>query len=342
MTMRVEQFRGADDEWDRFVRTQTGWTHFHLAGWRKVISRVHGHRTPYLVARDEGGAIRGALPLVRVSSPVFGRYLVSMPYVNYGGPLGEPAAIAALAAYAAAMAREDGALLELRSRWALPVDLPASHRKITCVLDLPSSKPEAFFKSLDANVRRRVRRAEKAGITVAFGVEQVDAFYAVYSRHMRDLGTPTQPRRLFAEIARAFPDDFEIAVAYLQGKPIAALAGPRWGEELEVTWASALVAYKELAANMLVYWALIERSMQLGLTRFNFGRCTPESGTHRFKRQWGSVDEPLWWYTAAGGGAHVTTPTPTDSRFAWGPRLWKRLPEPIATAVGPHVVRFIP
>lgn len=339
--MRVEQFRGADDEWDRFARAQTGWTHFHLAGWRKIIARVHGHRTPYLVARDERGAIRGCLPLVRVSSPVFGRYLVSMPYVNYGGPLGEPAAIGALAAYAGAMACEDGALLELRSRWALPLDLPASHRKITCVLDLPASQPDALFKTLDSNVRRRVRRAQKAGITVGFGVEQVDAFYTVYSRHMRDLGTPTQPRRLFTEIARDFPDDFEIAVAYLQGKPIAALAGPRWGNELEVTWASALVAYKELAANMLVYWALIERSMQLGLTRFNFGRCTPDGGTHRFKRQWGSVDEPLWWYTA-NGGARTTTPTPTDSRFAWGPRLWKRLPESIATAVGPHVVRFIP
>jgi FemAB-related protein (PEP-CTERM system-associated) len=339
--MRVELFRGTDDEWDRFVRAQAGWTHFHLIGWRDVVARVHGHHTPYLVARDERGAMRGILPLVRVSSPVFGRYLVSMPYVNYGGPLGEPTAVAALSAYASAMARDDGALLELRSRWALPIDLPVSHRKITCVLDLPPAEPETLFRSLDANVRRRVRRAQKAGITVAFGAEQIDAFYAVYSLHMRDLGTPTQPRRLFAEIARAFPDDFEIACAYLQGKPIAVLAGPRWDSELEVTWASALVAYKELAANMLVYWALIERCVGLGLSRFNFGRCSPGSGTHRFKRQWGSVDEPLWWYTA-GSGARLTTPTPTDARFAWGPRLWKRLPERVATAVGPHVVRFIP
>ena len=341
MTMRVELFRGTDDDWDRFVRAQTGWTHFHLAGWRKVIGRVHGHRTPYLVARDERGAMCGVLPLVRVSSPMFGRYLVSMPYVNYGGPLGHSSAVAAMTGYAAAMAREDGALLELRSRWALPIELPASHRKITCVLDLPAGEPETLFRSLDSNVRRRVRRAQKAGITVAFGVDQIDAFYAVYSRHMRDLGTPTQPRRLFAELARAFPDDFEIACAYLQGKPIAALAGPRWNGELEVTWASALVAYKELAANMLVYWALIERCMMQGLSRFNFGRCSPDSGTHRFKRQWGSIDEPLWWYTS-GSGAHATTPTPTDARFAWGPRIWKRLPESIATAVGPHVVRFIP
>lgn len=342
MTLSTERFAGSETEWNQFVRAQRGWTHFHLAGWGALIAKVHGHDTPSLVARGEGGVLRGVLPLVRVASPMFGRYLVSMPYVNYGGPLGDPVAVQALAEHAAMMARADGnALLELRSRYSLPLTLRASHRKITCVLDLPSADPAAVFRTLDANVRRRVRRAQKAGITVSFGLDQVDGFYAVYARHMRDLGTPAQPRALFAQIARTFPNDAEFAVAYLAGKPIAALAGVRWNDEFEVTWASALLEHKELAGNMLVYWDLIARLAASGIRRFNFGRCSPGSGTHRFKNQWGALDEPLWWY-GAGGTSTTTTPSPQDPRFAWGPRLWKRLPERLATTVGPHVVRYIP
>jgi hypothetical protein len=92
---------------------------------------------------------------------------------------------------------------------------------------------------------------------------------------------------------------------------------------------------------MLLYWSFMERAISEGLTLFNFGRCTPESGTHRFKRQWGSRDELLWWYGVSEQDG-AATPSPHDASYAWGPRLWKRLPTPVATALGPHIVRYIP
>ncbi|HVX39469.1 MAG TPA: FemAB family XrtA/PEP-CTERM system-associated protein [Gemmatimonadaceae bacterium] len=342
MTVTIERYHGAPAEWNGFVRRQPDWTHFHLAEWRDVIAEAHGHDSPYLCARDREGELRGVLPLVRVASPVFGRYLVSMPYVNYGGPLGDPLAVRELVRVAGDMAREEpGTLLELRSRSALDVALTPSHRKITCVLNVPPGDPEPLWRAFDANVRRRVRRAQKAGIAAAFGPEQLDAFYQVYAHHMRDLGTPAQPRALFESIRAHFPHDVTFGAAYLGARPVATIAGFRWGDEFEVTWASALVAYKELAANMLVYWAFIERMIAEGVTRFNFGRCTPGGGTHRFKSQWGAVDEALWWYEG-NGGDRATTPAPTDPAFAWGPRVWKRLPTALATAVGPSIVRYIP
>ena len=121
----VALFSGPASEWDDFVRRQPHWTSFHLHAWRDVVAKVFGHRTPYLAARDVSGELLGVLPLVRVTSPVFGRYLVSMPFVNYGGPLGTPEAVRALADEAVRLAdREKVKLLELRSRVELPLDLP--------------------------------------------------------------------------------------------------------------------------------------------------------------------------------------------------------------------------
>jgi hypothetical protein len=116
------------------------------------------------VARDEQGQIEGTLPLVRVRSVLFGHYLVSLPFLNYGGPLGTTEAVRALAAVAAERAGRDGVkLLELRSRQELALDLPVSHRKITVVLDLPSAGSQALFKSFDSKLRSQVRRPQKEG-----------------------------------------------------------------------------------------------------------------------------------------------------------------------------------
>ena len=337
----VLPFEGAPLEWDAFVRQQPGFTHFHLYGWHEIIRTVLGHEAIYLASRD-GGSLSGVLPLIRVRSALFGHFLVSMPFVNYGGPLGTPDSVRALVAEAVRLGVEGSAkLVELRSAIELPVSLPVSHRKVTVVLELPTD-PAALMKAFPAKLRSQVRRPEKEGVTYAFGPDQVTPFFEVFARHMRDLGTPTQGRRLFEAIALGFPRDAWFGCAYLADQPIAAGAGFRWGTEFEMTWASALSEFNRTSANMGLYRAFMERAIAEGCTRFNFGRCTPGSGTHRYKLQWGGRDEPLWWYQHSRGGGRVNTPSPDHGAFSWGPRVWKHLPLPVATALGPRIVRFIP
>jgi serine/alanine adding enzyme len=339
--MRVEQFTGGAAEWNAFARAQVGYTHFHRHEWRDVMADVFGHECIYLAARDGHGTLQGVLPLVRVKSVVFGHYIVSMPFLNYGGPLGTAAGITAVVDEAVALGRRDKVkLLEMRSRVALAVDLPVSHRKITVLLDLAPTS-EAAFKRFDAKLRSQVRRPQKEGVTVTFGRDQVEPFFHVFARHMRDLGTPTQSKRLFAAIAETFPDDAWFACAYLRGQPVAAGCGFLFGDEFELTWASSLREYNRESPNMLLYWALMERAIAGGVKTFNFGRCTPGSGTYKFKMQWGGREEPLWWYDLS-RDEHAKTPSPDDGAFSWGPRVWRRLPLPVATALGPGIVRYIP
>jgi serine/alanine adding enzyme len=344
MTLRIEPFSGSGTEWDTCVHSASGGTLFHRWGWKSVIEQVFGHECLYLAARDSGGRVEGVLPLVHVKSLLFGDYLVSMPFVNFGGPLGSDAAVHALVQRAIDIARERRVgLVELRSREALPLDVPVSNRKITCLLDLTPGNPKPVWEGLTSNVRRKVRRAQKEGFSVRFGCEpdQLDAFYQVFSRHMRDLGTPTLPRRFFATLLDRFPDDIWIGCAYHGDLPVAAGFGFQWAGELELTWVSALQEYHRNYANMLLYWGFIERAANEGLRIFNFGRCTPGGGTHHFKQQWGSRDVPLMWYQPV-AGRRIATPSPHEGAFALGPFVWKRLPLAVANALGPSIVRMIP
>lgn len=337
----VRPFDGSAAEWDAFGASCPGWTGFHQWAWKAVMERSLGHECLYWGGFDGEGRLAGILPLVRVRSPIFGHYLVSMPFVNYGGPLGTQDAVAALTEAAVDRARSDRVkLLELRSRVALPISLPVSHRKITVCLDLPDSE-DALMKRFPAKLRSQVRRPAKEGVQVRFGAEQVEPFYRVFRQHMHALGTPVMPRGLFAALPDAFGDDVWFGVAYLGDLPIACGAGFRWGDEFEMTWASSLGAYNRISANMGLYWAFMQRAIASGLRTFNFGRCTPGSGTHRYKTQWTAADEPLHWYQWSASGV-VSTPSPDAGPLAWAPRVWMRMPRIVVDTAGPWLSRLIP
>lgn len=340
--LHVTPFAESAVEWDAFGASQAGWTAFHRLAWRDVISSVFGHEFTPLAARDDAGALRGILPLCRVRSRLFGHFLVSMPFVSYGGPLGDDAAVRALASAADALARESGAsLLEFRSARPLPLDWAVSHRKIAVVLPVIPGDPAATFKAFPSKLRSQVRRPDKSAVEFRDGHGQIPHFHAVFARHMRDLGTPSLPLAWFEALGRAFGDDLWVNVAWLEGIPIAGGVGFRWRDEFEMTWASSLRSHATHAPNMGVYWRLIERASREGLRRFNFGRCTPGGATHRFKSQWGAVDEDLHWYRGPSSRADAT-PRPDSPKWSLATRAWQRLPLGIANALGPRIVRFLP
>jgi serine/alanine adding enzyme len=340
MALQVERFTGPADEWNAFASRQPGYTHFHRHEWRDIMRGVLRHETIYLAARDREGHLHAVMPLVRVKSRLFGHFLVSMPFLNYGGPLGTRSGIRAVVDAAVQLSGPGVKLLELRSAIPLPLSLPVSHRKITVILDV-AGDADATFKAFDSKLRSQIRKPMKEGVDVLFGPDQVHGFYNVFARHMRDLGTPAQSPNLFSTIARVFSAESLFACAYWNGEPVAAGCGFFFGDEFELTWAASLKSANRIAPNMLLYWSLMRRCIDAGCQRFNFGRCTPGSGTHRFKMQWGGREQPLWWY-AHSRSHEATTPSPDQGAYRWGPRVWRHLPVFLANFVGPRIVRLLP
>src|SRR5262245_36294122 len=57
-------------------------------GWLSVLEQGLGH-TPYALEAARGERTVGFLPLAYVRSLLFGRFLVSLPYLNYGGAVAD-------------------------------------------------------------------------------------------------------------------------------------------------------------------------------------------------------------------------------------------------------------
>jgi serine/alanine adding enzyme len=333
---------GATGSWDEFVTRAEGSSFVHLAGWRDILRDVLGAECLYWVATDRGGEWQGILPLARVKSRLFGHYLVSLPFLNYGGPLGSPAAQQRLVQEAVAEARRSSVdLLELRTRYGGSLGLPTCSRKITVLLDLPPSSEQLWQDVFSAKLRTKIRRVEKERMETRFGPDQRGAFYDVFARNMRDLGTPVLPAKFFERIATVFGDRVLFGAVYWERQPVAAGCGFVWRDEFEMTWSSGLRRHGHRRPNLLLYSRFMDHLIARGVRVFNFGRSTPGSGPHEFKRQWGGRDVPLPWCQYDSGG-RAALPSPHDSAFSWGPRVWRWLPLPVANLLGPRLIRFLP
>src|SRR5204862_6145940 len=111
--------------------------------------------------------------------------------------------------------------VELRHFRQQFADLPCKRHKVAMML--PLSAAPALWEGLDRKARNQVRKAQKSGLTYREGGQELlDAFYVVFARNMRDLGTPAQSPRFFAEVLRAFPDRTRLHVVSRETTPVAA------------------------------------------------------------------------------------------------------------------------
>lgn len=330
--------------WDAYVRSNAAASAYHYCGWVDLIGRAFGHETRRLACvRD--GAITGVLPLVVMCSRLFGRFVVSLPFLNAGGVVADDDNSAGvLLDGAVAVARERrAAYLELRHTGRHFPELAERRHRVAMTLQLLPSA-DAQWLALDRKVRNQVRKAEKHNLIASLGgLEIVHHFYDVFARNMRDLGTPVFGRALFEEVLRTFPDNSRVVCVYRGEQPVAAAIVHWRGAWMEVPWASALREFNGMAANMLLYWRMLQLAIEQRCDRFEFGRCAPGEGTFHFKKQWGAEPSPLVWeYWMSGGRPAQFDLHSGESSYGRAAAVWRKLPLGVSNLIGPRIVRGIP
>jgi FemAB-related protein (PEP-CTERM system-associated) len=312
--------------------------------WLTVFQSTFGHRPYLLEVRDNATNSLGHLPLCLIESRLFGRFLVSLPYLNTAGvctPL--PVVAAQLIDRAVELANDLNVQhLELRHEH----EFPSPHfndsmkEKVHMRLDLPAES-NILWKQLKPKVRNQIRKGDSHDLTIKWGRhENLRDFYRVFSHNMRDLGTPVYSRALFQNILDQFPSA-ELAVTYLGKKPIAAAYLHHDSTTTSVPSASCIRRYNPTNANMWMYWQLLSRSIERSAVVFDFGRSTLGGGTYRFKKQWGAQPSAaVWQYYRRDGDLNAARPT--NPKYQHMIRIWQRLPLWAANLLGPQIVRGIP
>ena len=312
--------------------------------WLPVLHGAFGHDV-YALEAMAGGRTCGYLPLAYVSSLLFGRFLVSLPYLNSNGVIAEAADVQSQLISRAVGLAEELNVRYLELRHEKPIEHPDLTVTATSKVHMRLALPRTFhklWKGFDPKVRNQVRKGEKSNFQITWGGEEIlDGFYRVLCENMRDLGSPVYGESLFREILRTFPNRAEVCVVTDGPRPVAAamlLHG--WGTT-EVPTASSLREYNPACVNMWMYAKLLERAIERGQAEFDFGRSTLDGSTYRFKKQWGAEPHPAAWQYHVREGT-VGDMRPENPRYQRMIRLWQNLPVSLTRYIGPAIVRGIP
>lgn len=330
------------EEWDGYVSGHPEAAPYHRWAWLTAVERAYGFApAPLLALRGE--CVAGVLPLVRLKQPGRPAWLISLPYCDFCGPLADDERAAQmLLEQAVETARGTGAAgVEIRR----PAPGDSRTPKVIMRLELPQGSGR-LLASFPAKLRSQVNKPRRDGLTAVRGGEELlDAFYHVFARNMRDLGSPTHSLGWFREVVRGYGDRAQVTVVSTrEGLPGAAGLMLVEGGWAFVPWASSLREHNRQNPNMLLYWTMLAGAADAGLTGFDFGRSTPGQGTYNFKKQWGAREQGLAWtrrHAARGADRPGPAAAGGKSLRPLAEACWRRLPLGVANWAGPKLRRYI-
>jgi FemAB-related protein (PEP-CTERM system-associated) len=338
----VRPFANEDSaRWEDFVFRCPEATFFHRIGWKHVIEECFGHRTHYLLA-ERGSQLVAVLPLAEVKSFLFGHAIVSLPFCAYGGvAAADPEAVSALHV----AARELGEKLrvehlELRNRTTREANWPRQ--------DLYQSFRKQILPGVETNLAT-IPRKQRAMVRKGIGrrlVSRIDpdasSFFPLYADNVHRHGTPPLPKRYFDALCNTFDGDCEVlTVTEPGGRAVSSVLSFYFRDEVLPYYAGDLAAARDLAANDFKYWELLRRASERGLRVFDFGRSKRGTGAFAFKEHWGADPTPLsyeyWLYRRSS----IPENNPLNPKYRALMAMWRRLPLPLANAIGPHLVKSL-
>lgn len=336
----------APADWDEYVQRHPDAHAFHTAAGVRIGAEAFGLWTQFGTVRGPDGRLGGVLPLVEQTVIPWTRTLVSLPFCTYGGPLADDdGMLLALVEGAEQLAAERRSKrIVLRHARSIPaIRRPERLDKVTMRLELPDNS-EAVARRLGSKLRSQIRRAERVDPVIRVGnAELLDAFYPVFCNVMRNLGTPVYPRRFFDVVLQALGERAIVVIIRVDGEPVSGAIAVKWRDTMKVPWAGTLPRMNPAAVNMRLYWELLQLAVAQGCQTFDFGRSTRDSGTYRFKAQWGAQPAQLHWQSWEPGAGHQQESlSEARSRLEAVVNFWRKLPLPVANLLGPRISHRLP
>jgi hypothetical protein len=323
--------------WDRKLLEFPACTFFHSSAWARVLKESYGFGARYILGEEKGHPC-GILPLMEADNWPKGRRGISLPFTDECAVLTKESRTQK---ELIRLAMDEGQrrgwkYLELRGGSDF---LPEARPSLSFYghdLELEGGE-EQLFERLDSPVKRAVRKAAKAGVSVeaANDLEAMRTFFDLHGKTRRKHGTPPQGFGFFENIHRHVlsKDHGFVMIARLFGKPVAAAIYFHFGRKAIYKFGASDDRFQEVRGNNLVMWEAIRRLAAHGFASLNLGRTSlANEGLRRFKLSWGASESRVDYYKydfRRGSFAEDR-----DRATGWQTRIFQLLPNSVFRWVG--------
>lgn len=331
-----------DFAWNVQLAAQPKRSFFHTAEWARVLAGTYGYAPVFFTAVGTDGRFL-CLPLMEVDSWLTGRRGISLPFTDDCEPLcGEVDTFQKLFKSAVEFGKSRGwKYIECRGGRELFDGVPASLSFYGHSLDLTAGEA-GLFDHLESSVRRAIRKAEKAGVTVEVlqSQEAVRIFYVLQCQTRKKHGLPPQPWKFFLNIHRHILSQNMgmVVLARHEGRPVAASVYFNFGDEAIYKYGASDEKYQDLRASNLVMWTAIKEYVRRGVKQLDLGRTSlGNEGLRKFKLGWGAVEHQIEYVKFDLQKNKFVAET--DGASGWHTRVFRLLPVFLARIIGAALYR---
>ncbi len=331
--------------WDKFIDSHPEANVYHHRGWERVARNAYRLETRFLMVQNAQGEVTGACPFFTIPGPFEGHITTGL-FGSYGTILSTESEARDLLVNAAHEMLQNSKVKFFILKSTRPESLPwhgvqSPPHWVIAKLQL-GTDPDALWKGFEKRIRNRVRNAEKFGLEIKIGHDQVKPFYAALSDNMYQKGAPLYGLRFMEEILAGFGDRAQIVTVW-NGKEVISGAMLLFHNKVAtVPFAASRPSSFNMSPNNLLYWEIIKLCYQKGFETLDFGSSLRESSSLDFKTSWGAQVFDQHTYVLnrlpSAKEAKLDRGDPFIERFV---AVWKRTPRFITDRLGPVICRRV-
>lgn len=334
------------EEWDRLAVSKG--TVFHTTSFRQILLSSFGYECCYHAIVDGGGRIRALLPLISGRNLGWQKAGVALPFVNYTDICADSdeAFRYAVQAMIEIKGRRGLSYIELRLK-EKTLDNPSgwSENLHNHTFELPLYEDEEQVLALSAGSNRNhVRKVyKKEWFQVSYDKGNLERFYKVYVRRMKQLGSPAPDISYFRSFFEWLPEHtFLLTVLDNDTGDVVGgmllLTSPG-NSTLYYPYGANLVEYNRKYLNNFMYWEAVKFGIRNGMKILDLGRSQTGSGTYKYKEQWGAKPQQLQYLVYDGKGQGQGAPSKESLSFFV--EMWKVTPSFITDTVGKKLIKYL-
>lgn len=304
MTTTVPVDPRTDPRWRALAAGPEG-SLFTSPPWVTAVCDTYGFEPSARLAVDAAGRPLGGLAWVDVDD-MRGRRRLALPFCDRADPMGaDPAVWSALRAEA--LSPDRPFTLRCLDSSAAAADERLETTGAAAWHQTPLDRPlDELLAAFRGQTRRNIATAERSGVAVMLSTEE-DAVAEYHRLHValrkRKYRLLAQPLDFFSRIWKAFArdDGIRIALAFVDGRPIAGAMYLVWGDTVYYKFGASLPDALPLRPNDALHWHLIRWAHERGLRALDWGLSDlDQPGLCAYKRKWASVEGRIATLNAGG------------------------------------------
>lgn len=291
--------------WEKFVKENEESEFYHMLWFKEIIEKSYKNYKGLYFISLRNGKVMAIFPLFLSNSFVLGKRIISLPFLDSGGFLGEYNKEDVEHVLREIRKTKGLKTIEIRlnsfmenfendSKILLELGFSKNRNKNQIILEL--DKEEMMWNSFERITKKGVRRAERAELIIREinSPIEIKKFYVLYTENMKNFGSPQHSLGFFLNLFNLGKKEFKGLNCYKGKKLIGSLIIIFSEKVAHLLYSVSDSNFLSDRPNDLLHWEILKWSSKKGIRYFDFGQCEAEAekeshaeGILNFKRKWG-------------------------------------------------------